>query len=365
MKPLWKIAIRGGFSSPVVAAGKLVYADEDGKDEVVHKLEAETGKELWRTNYGALFEDEWGPGPRATPTIDGDLLFVQSCRGEFRCLSLADGGTLWRRNFETDFGSEFVGASGKDGAASRRGYNGNGIVDGEEIIVPVGSKQGACLVCFKKRTGEVVWKSQDDEVAYSSLQVTEIGGVRQVVALTADFLLGVRRDTGKLLWSVPLATGAKRHAATPVIFGDKIVVNSQTIGMVCVKIEKAGDEFTATRAWTNKPLKINLATSVLTDGFLYCQGTSRDYVCVDAATGALKWKQSGFGENFSATLGVGKNLLVLSDQGQLFLLAADSSKYNELGRAQACGKNWSFPAYVDGRLYVRDGHSLTCYRLKP
>ncbi len=363
-KPVWKLAIRGGFSSPVIAAGKLIYADEDGKDEVVHLLDAATGHELWKTNYGPLFEDEWGPGPRSTPTIDGDLLFVQSCRGEFRCLAMADGRTLWRKNFESDFGSLFVGSAGTEGAASRRGYNGNGIVDGEHIIVPVGSKQGACLVCFNKRTGGVVWKSQDDEVAYSSLQIAEFEGVRQVVALTADFLMGVRRDTGKLLWSVPLVTGAKRHAATPVIFGNNIVVNSQTIGMVCIKVRRNGGEFDAARAWTARPLKINLATSVLVDGFLYCQGANRDFVCVDAATGIVKWQQPGFGDNFSATLALGKNLLVLSDKGGLFLLAADSSKYNELGRAQVCGKTWSFPAYVDGRLFVRDGHSLACYNLK-
>jgi outer membrane protein assembly factor BamB len=363
--PVWKIAVRGGFSSPVVSAGKLVYLDEDGTNEVAHLVDAGSGSEVWRAGYGPLFQDEWGPGPRATPIIDGDLVFVQSCRGEFRCLALKDGSTLWRKNFLEDFGSPWVGSQGSDGAASRRGYNGNGIVDGEEIIVPVGSRAGACLVCFNKRTGAVVWKSQNDEVAYSSLQIAVFGGVKQVVALTADSLLGVRRDTGELLWGAPEATGAKRHAATPVIFGDKIVINSHTLGMVCSKISASGGKFEVSRAWVNKDLKINLATSVLVDGFLYNQGPRRDYVCVDPQTGAVKWTQPGFGDNFSATLVAGPNLLVLSDKGELVLLAADPAKCNQLGRLQICGKTWSFPAYTNGKLFIRDARSLACFNLRP
>jgi outer membrane protein assembly factor BamB len=197
------------------------------------------------------------------------------------------------------------------------------------------------------------------------LQIAEFGGVKQVVALTADSLLGVRRDSGEFLWGAPEATGAKRHAATPVIDGENVLINSHTLGMVCSKIVANAGKFEISRAWANKELKINLATPVLVDGFLYSQGAHRDFVCVDAKTGTVKWTHPGFGDNFSATLVAGKNLLVLSDKGELVLLAADPAKYSELGRLQLCGKTWSFPAYVDGQLYVRDARSLACFNLRP
>ena len=30
---------------------------------------------------------------------------------------------------------------------------------------------------------------------------------------------------------------------------------------------------------------------------------------------------------------------------------------------QVCGKTWSFPAYADGQLFVRDQKSLQCIKL--
>ena len=76
--------------------------------------------------------------------------------------------------------------------------------------------------------------------------------------------------------------------------------------------------------------------------------------------------QAGFGQgkrDYSSTILAGKNLLVLTEAGTLLLLKADAARYTELGRVQVCGNTWSFPAYADGKLYVRDGRQLACYRL--
>src|SRR5882672_2460621 len=94
LKPIWRIKVGGGFSSPVISAGKLVYLDEEGGQEIAHLLEAATGKEIWKISYAPVFQDEWGAGPRSTPIIDGDRLYVQACNGEFRCLKLSDGAIV-------------------------------------------------------------------------------------------------------------------------------------------------------------------------------------------------------------------------------------------------------------------------------
>ena len=366
LKSVWKIAVGGGHSSPIVVGNKVIYLDENGTREVAHALDAATGKELWQVDYAARFQDEWGAGPRATPFVDGDRLYVQSCNGEFRCLSLADGKTIWQSNFEKDFGVKFLGNKANEGTATRRGNNGSGVIEGRRVIVPVGGTQGASLVCFDKLSGEVVWKSGNDEAAYASFMIGTLAGVKQVVAFTAEALLGADLETGKILWRVPLKTNAKRHAASPVIFGDNVTVNSHTFGLVCYQISKDTGGLKATERWANRDLKINLATPVLADGALYCQGADRDYVCVDAKTGALRWTQSGFGlgkKDYASTIAVGQNLLVLTEDGTLLLLATNTEKYTELGRVQVCGNTWSYPAFADGRLYVRDGRSLQCFDL--
>ncbi|MGZ5505817.1 MAG: outer membrane protein assembly factor BamB family protein, partial [Limisphaerales bacterium] len=225
-KVLWRKSIGGGFSSPVVAAGKVVYFDEDGTNEVAHAIEASTGKEIWHTGIGDVYRDEWSAGPRSTPIIDGDRVYVQSCKGEFRCLEFSTGHVQWGFSFERDYGVKFLGSRAREGTAARRGNNGTGFVDNDAVLVPVGSTDNATIVCFDKKTGKRKWRSGTDEAAYSSLQVASIAGVRQVILLDADALIGIARADGKVLWRVPLHTDAKRHAATPVINGDTVIVNS-------------------------------------------------------------------------------------------------------------------------------------------
>jgi outer membrane protein assembly factor BamB len=361
--PLWKLAIGDGFSSPVISGDRLAYFDEDGTNEVLHVIDAKAGKETWRMVIGPRYEDEWGAGPRSTPMIDGNRVYAQSCAGEFRCLNLADGKTIWGTSFEKDFDVKFLGSKAGEGTAARRGNNGSGIIDRGELILPVGSTKGATLVCFNKENGSIVWKTGDDEAAYSSVQVADLAGQRQVVYLSAEALGGFDRATGKQLWRVPLKTGAKRHAATPVVFGDRVVVNSHTFGTICFKVSRRDNGFVATEVWKNQELRINLATPVLVKDFLFSHGPKKNFVCIDAATGALKWSQDGFGKDYSATIALNASLLVLTDDGQLLLIAADPEKYVELGRLQVCGKNWSFPAYSNGKLYVRDRRELVCYPL--
>jgi outer membrane protein assembly factor BamB len=134
-KVIWKIAAGPSYSSPIIAAGKLIYLDDRDRKETVHLLDAATGGELWSAPLDEVFEDEWGPGPRSTPFIDGDRLYVQSARGEFRCLGLTDGRTRWAVNFEKDFGVKFLGSKANEGTATRRGNNGSGVIWQESVMV--------------------------------------------------------------------------------------------------------------------------------------------------------------------------------------------------------------------------------------
>jgi outer membrane protein assembly factor BamB len=299
--------------------------------------------------------------------MDGDRIYAQACNGEFHCLDAANGKVIWGTSFAKDFGVAFLGSKANEGTASRRGNNGCGVIDGEHIFLPVGSTTGASLVCFDKRTGKILWKSGNDEAAYSSLMMATFAGARQVVDFTAEALMGVNADDGRILWRVPLRTDARRHAATPVIFGDTVTVNSQTIGLMCFKIAKNGEQFKADVLWADKDLKINLSTPVRVGNYFYCQGAGKDYVCVDALTGRKMWGHEGFGDKLSVSIVMGKNILVTTDKGELFFIAADPAKCTELAHTQICGKSWSSPAYADGKLFVREGldrgWKMTCFDL--
>jgi len=366
-KAVWKVRVGPGHSSPIVFGNRVVYLDESEGQEFVHCLDRNSGRSLWKSALSSSYQDEWGAGPRSTPFVDADRVYAQSCNGEFRCLSLEQGRTIWRVNFE-DFGVKFLGSKAQEGTASRRGNTGSGLIDGPRVIVPVGSTSQGTLFCFDKLTGKVLWKALRDEAAYSSPVLASPGGIRQVIHLTAEGLAGVHAETGEALWQVPLKTAAKRHAATPVVYGNKILVNSYSIGVVCIELAPRSGKMDATIAWQLKDQKINIASPVLVGQHLYSQGANKDFVCVDVAAGALKWAQAGFGlggkKDYSSTIALGRRLLVLTEDGQLLLLDANPDQFRELARLQVCGNTWSHPAYAGGRLYVRDGRELACFDLR-
>jgi outer membrane protein assembly factor BamB len=366
---LWRIPIGNGVASPIVGGGKCFYLDNQDNKEVVHAVDAATGKELWHAILDDVHKDgQSPPGPRCTPTGDGDRVYAQSCRGELRCYNAADGTVLWQTNFVKDFGAVFIGEKGNAMGATRHGYTGSPIVDGDHLIAEVGGKN-AGIVCFDKLTGKVIWQSQSNVPAYAAPMIGELAGARQIVAFMADAVIGVDPADGKLLWNVPVKTSLARHVTTPVIVDDLVMIASHQVGLIGIKVAKEGDAFKATKAWTAPDAKINFSSPVAVGNALYGVGPSKDLICIDAKSGAQKWSKQTFisdaDKAYAGIIAMGETLLVLTDDGQLVLIAADPKDYKELSRARVCGKNWCNPAYANGKLYLRDAKELVCVQLLP
>jgi outer membrane protein assembly factor BamB len=350
-----------GLASPVVAGGRVFYFDNTGGKETLHAMEAATQKEIWRHEVDDPFTDTQGPtGPRCTPLVDGDRVYAQSCRGELQCLETATGRLVWRANYVRDFGAVFIGEKGNAPGASRHGNNGSPIVAGDRLYANVGGTNGAGVVCFEKRTGRVIWKSQDDQAGYAPPALAELGGVRQVLSFTAEGLIGLRETNGELLWRVPMKTAFARHVTTPVWLGDVAVVGSHQAGLIGTRVRREGEGLRAEQAWLSKEAAMNFASPVLVGTHLYGVGPNRDVVCVEVSSGRLAWSKPGLFRTSAdrahgGLLVFGDRILMLTDSGELILFRARPESYEELGRAQVCGVNWCNPAYAAGRLYVRDG----------
>jgi outer membrane protein assembly factor BamB len=289
-------------------------------------------------------------------------------RGEFACLDQRDGRRLWGISFENDYGVKWAGGGdAPDAASRRRGHSGAPVVAGDRIYVAVGSVNGATIVAFDKRTGQERWRSGQDETAYAALVTGRLAGRDQVIAYTAKGLSGLDLQSGEPLWTVPLRTLANRHTSTPILREDEIIVSSHSIGLRSFRTTRHGDRLQTVPHWSVPALKTSIATLVQVGDYLYGQGPSRNFICVDARTGAEKWAQPGFGEKplvgYSAVLAAGRRLLVLTDDGQLVLLQATPDRYVELGRFQACGKTWNHPALAGGRVFLRDRRELLAYDL--
>lgn len=358
---LWQVPAGEGLASPVVAHGRVfAFDNQDGK-ETLRALSVDSGREHWRAAVDTPFSDSQGPtGPRNTPVVDDDVVYAVSCRGELQCRTTHDGSLVWRTSFVKDHQAVFVGESGNAPGATRHGNNASPLVDGDHLLVCVGGTNGAGVVCFAKRTGAVVWKSTSDQAGYAPPVVATIHGERQVLCYTAAGLVGLRRSDGKELWRFPIRTAFARHVTTPVVFGDLAVVSSHQAGLFGIRIERRDDAWTASAAWSGKQAAMNFASPVAVGDHLYGVGPSKNLVCVELATGRIAWSRDGFfatpaDKAHAGFVVIGSNVLALTDSGELVVFAADPSGYQERGRAQVAGSNWTNPAFADGIVYLRDG----------
>lgn len=359
--PAWKIPVGHGYASPVVSDGIVLYLDDSTGSETAHAVQAANGRELWRTAWTAAWSDEFEPGPRCTPLIDGDRVYVQSAQGAFACLALADGAVRWSLSFQ-ELGMVWVPERHSNvGASVRRGHTGSPIVDGDRIFIQVSSTRGASIIAAEKRTGKILWKSLDDQTSYSSPVVGTVAGRRQFITATCEGLVGLDSADGSLLWRHPFKTAANRNVLTPILAGDDVFFSSHSTGLRDVNIRKSDSGFQAAEKWFNRQININLPTPVLVGSHLFGVGPGREFICVDTSNGAVRWREKGFGE-VANIITDGHRLLVLLDTGELRLLKPDPSSHAELGRFQACGKTYSAPAWSDGMLLVKDPTSLTAFR---
>lgn len=361
----WKIKVGEGLASPVVAGGKVFFFDNTEGKETLHAMDAATTKELWRKEIDQPFTDMQGPsGPRCTPLVDGERVYAQSCKGELQCLGVANGRLIWSVNFTNDFGAIFIGEKGSTPGAARHGNNGQPVIDGDLLYACVGGTNGAGVVCFEKMTGKVIWKSQNDMAAFAPPMIAIIGGIKQAVCFTCDGVIGLEAKNGSLLWRIPVKTAFSRHVTTPVILEDMVVVASHQAGLLGIKVSIDGPGQKAEQAWTNKDAAMNFSSPVAVGKYVYGLGPAKNLICVEIATGRLMWSKEGYfstspDKAHASFIVMRKNILTLTDGGQLVLFAVDPNEFKEIGRAQVCGLNWCNPAYADERLFLRDGIKST------
>jgi hypothetical protein len=79
--------------------------------------------------------------------IDGDRIYTIGAEGKLHCLKLETGQLFWKR----DIAAEFKVPQDFFGVASTP------LVEGDSLIVNVGSPGGPCVAALDKRTGKMLW----------------------------------------------------------------------------------------------------------------------------------------------------------------------------------------------------------------
>ena len=352
-KVVWTAPLGPGYSSIAISQGRIFTMASLGGSEVAICLDEATGKQLWSFRMDNNYESGQGDGPRSTPTVDGNWVYVLGATGKLYALNAKDGKKIWFHDLKTEYGSEIPGW----------GTSTSPLVEGELLLVDIGGKTGHSIGAFNKRSGELVWKTHTDKQGYSSPIAITANGTRQILFFTGTSLVSVS-PKGSVHWKYPWRTSYYANIATPIFIApDKVFISTAyDTGAAVLKLVGGKEKPSFQELWKSKVSQNHFNSSVLHNGYLYGfdQGVLQ---CVEVNTGTEKWKQSGLGKG-SLILADG-HLIVLGERGQLVLVEATPAAYKEKSRVQALeGKTWTVPALANGRLYLRNEKQLISMAIK-
>ena len=349
----WKASGAGeGYSSFSTAGGRLYTMGARGGAEFVMAFNAADGKKAWETRLGNRFSNDQGDGPRGTPTIDGDRLYVSGASGDVSALDLATGRQIWNINVLRQFG----------GSNIRWGFSESPLVLSDRIIINAGAP-GASIVALTKNNGSVIWKSESDEAGYSSGLLHEAGGVRQAIFFTARRAMGLDVQTGKLLWSYDRVSNNTANIATPIARGNRVFVSSD-YGTGAALLELTPGSGSAREVYFTREMRNHHASSVLIGEHLY-GFSSAILTAMKFDTGEVAWKDRSVGKG--SLIFADDRLYLFSENGQVGLAEANPTAYREHGRFQlqtGAAKTWSHPVVAGGRLFLRDQDTIYAYDVR-
>jgi len=231
----WRQPIGGGWSAFAVVGDYAVTQEQRGDLEMVVCYEVHSGRTVWSHADRGRFTSVLGSdGPRATPTIDHGRIYSQSPRGPLHCLDGRDGSVVWRHDILKENGADNI----------NWGRSGSPLVVDDLVIVSAGGLDDRSLVAYQAETGALVWGGGSDVSSYSSPALTTLCGVRQVLVVNQDWVVGHRLSDGKPLWRHPWPGRSNSNASTsqPVAVGGDRVFLSKGYGIGCALLQLSRDD---------------------------------------------------------------------------------------------------------------------------
>jgi outer membrane protein assembly factor BamB len=354
---LWTTSNLGaGYGSVSIAGDRVFVQGSQSKQSTVSALNRADGKLLWTRPLGPAPFNDRGSGPRGTPTVDGDRLYVLTENGDLFCLRVQDGTPVWNRNILREFGARNIGWLVSESP----------LVDGNMVVVTPGGR-GAGMAALDKMTGKTVWTTKElsDEAGYASVIAATVHGIRTYMTLNAAAGVGVRASDGKLMWRYRRVANYTANITTPVFHDNKVFYSSSyDTGGALLNLTLQGDTLKADEVYFTRELQNHHGGIVALDGYLYGYSDSI-LTCLELATGKTVWRHRSVGKG-SVVAAEGK-LYILGEDNVVGLADASPAGYRERGRFRIDDQglaSWAHPAISDGRLYIRNQGTLAAYNIR-
>ncbi len=358
-KIAWRTPLGVSMSGIAVSNGRAFTMFQDDDQQYVVALNANDGKEVWRTPVAPTYVNSMGNGPRATPTVFGESVFAFTGEGILAAFRTSDGKQIWSVDVPKSL----------DDAAAEYGVSCSPIVVGDLVVVHAGA-ESAAIAAYGSATGKVAWKSGKGKSGYSSPVLMTLAGSEQLVTLTAAGATGLDPATGTLLWEFPFPTEYDCNIAVPVqIDGDSLLISAgENHGSVILKLTAAAGSFKPEVIWSSigksSQLRAEWQTPVIHDGHLYAldnhgsAGPITNLVCIRLSDRKTMWQKIRFGK--SNLIFADAKLFLTTMNGEVVIVEAAPAAFKELGRATIMETTRQAPALANGFLFVRDDKEVIC-----
>ncbi len=348
---LWSRPLGDGYSTILADEDRLYTMYESGGKQAVICMASSSGETIWEFKYKPRFpkkmDRSFGTGPRATPLIVGDRLFVAGIDAHLHCLDTKDGHKLWSHELAKEYGATEL----------FWGYSSSAVAYGKTVILPVGGK-GAGVMAFDQESGSVVWSRHDFGNAYSTGVLINLDGQDQLVMFVEDLVVGLDPKTGDSLWQYDHKTDWNVNASMPLFGEDNIlfVSSAYKTGSRALKLSRKGDKTQVEELWHKRKMKVHHGNAIRIDDFVYASSGDNGpsfFGAINVKTGKLAWRERGLAKA-TALLADGKLILVDQD-GHLALASATPEAFTiDSKHAMLGSKAWAAPTLVGQTLLVRD-----------
>ena len=388
LEPEWRTPIHSGYTGPSVANGRVFVSDFRRTQgyrgfERILALDEKTGKILWQhewpVNYGPLHMI-YAIGPRATPTVDGNLVFTLGAMGQLDVSKADSGEIVWQKDFVKDYGL----------TVPTWGMTGAPLVDGNRLICLAGGEPNAKVIAFDKHTGKEIWRalSSDYEPGYTQPIIFKVGGVRQLIIWQPRAISSLNPRTGAIYWEVPFLVQMGMTVSTPILSNSHLFVSSLYEGARMLKLDTLNPG--ATILWSSQSQsEINtdkihtvINTAVIEGDFLYGIDSYGQARALEVSTGKRIWQTLNITKEkarWAAAIFVrnGNRYFINNDRGELIIGQFTPEGFEESsrtklieptsnpGRRRELGAvNWSHPAYANHHIIARNDKEIVRISLK-
>lgn len=369
----WKTATHGkSWSSPVVFGGQvwMTTAGEDGKELGVMAVDAATGKVLHDkklfTVANPQFCHKFNSYASPTPVIEEGRIYVSWGSPAIACLDTKTCAVLWERR---DFVCNHYRAAGS-----------SPIIWKNLMILPFDGSDRQFIVALDKATGKTVWEAQrsidfkdiqpdgkpeaegDYRKGFGTPHVAEWEGKPVLISHGAKAVYGYEPATGKELWRFE-ERGSHSPAVRPVVGAGMVflVPGYGVKQIIALKLGGSGLLDETAVAWREKKAAPNKPSLIFDNGLLYVVDDNGMASCLDAKTGAIKWRER-IGGNYSASpiLAEGR-IYFFSEEGKV-VVAAASPEFKKIAEGKFDDGFMASPAVSGKALFLRTRSAL--YRVE-